>query len=60
MQVTPLHLFSAAPEFFYAKAGCLDDPMLVLATHQNWVKSRVPWAVISAELTGFAEAVQSR
>jgi hypothetical protein len=39
MRVTRLHLFSAAPEFFYVKAACLDDPALVQATHQNWVKS---------------------
>ena len=35
------------PDFYFLKAGCLDDPSVVRATHQNWMASRVDWATIS-------------
>jgi len=43
------------PEDYYLKAGSLDDPAVVRPTHQNWVKSRVPWAAIDPDLPRFAE-----
>jgi hypothetical protein len=50
---SPLYTSSPRhPEFYYLKAGCLDDPMAVRATHQNWLKSRVSWATIGCD---FAE-----
>ena len=48
---SPLYTSSPRhPEFFYLKAGCLDDPAVVHPTHQNWTHSRVPWAAIGPEL----------
>ena len=48
---SPLYTSSPRhPEFFYLKAGCLDDPAVVHPTHQNWTRSRVPWAAIGPEL----------
>jgi hypothetical protein len=43
------------PDYVYAKAGCLDDPMIVRPTHQSWTASAVPWARIDPELQGFAK-----
>jgi hypothetical protein len=44
------------PDSYYLKAGCLDDPTIVRATHQSWAKSRIPWATISPDLPSFSEA----
>jgi hypothetical protein len=53
---SPLYTSSPRhPEFYYLKAGCLDDPTAVRATHQNWLKSRVPWAAIGSDLPSFSE-----
>jgi hypothetical protein len=55
-------LFTASPrhpDCFYLKAGCLDDPSVVRATHQNWIRSRVHWATISPELPGFSEGTSA-
>jgi hypothetical protein len=41
------------PEFFHLKAGCLDDPAVVIPTHQNRTRSRVPWAAIGPGLPEF-------
>ncbi|MBV8739097.1 MAG: GFA family protein [Alphaproteobacteria bacterium] len=41
------------PDFYFLKAGCLDDPGVVRTTHQSWVASRVDWAVISPDLPAF-------
>lgn len=46
---------SRHPEFYYLKAGCLDDPAAVRPTRQVWVKSRVPWAAIRADLPSSSE-----
>ncbi len=43
------------PDFYFLKAGCLDDPTVVRATHQSWTGSRVSWAAIDPELPGFAK-----
>ena len=51
---SPLYTSSPRhPEFFYLKAGCLDDPAVVHPTHQNWTRSRVPWVAIGPELPEF-------
>jgi hypothetical protein len=58
---SPLYTSSPRhPKVYYLKAGCLDDPTAVRVTHQNWVKSRVPWASISADLPSFSEGASAR
>ena len=53
---SPLYTSSPQhPDIYYLKAGSLDDPTVVRAAHQSWVKSRVPWASISPELPSFFE-----
>jgi hypothetical protein len=54
---SPLYTSSPRhPNSFYLKAGCLDDPAVVRVTHQNWVRSRVPWAVPDPNLRSFAQS----
>lgn len=51
-------LYTSSPQHsgsYFLKAGCLDDATVVRATHQSWVKSRVPWAAISSDLSSFSE-----
>jgi hypothetical protein len=58
---SPLYTSSPRhPEFYYLKAGCLDDPAAVQPAHQNWVKSRVPWAVIGGDLPSFTGGASAR
>jgi hypothetical protein len=48
---SPIYTSSPAhPEFIYVKAGTIDDPTIVLPTHQNWLASSVPWAHIAEGL----------
>jgi hypothetical protein len=47
-------------EFYYLKAGCLDDPTAVRATHQNWLKSQVPRASIGSDLPSFSEGLNAQ
>ena len=54
---SPLYTSSSRhPEYFYVKAGSLDDPTLVQPTHQIWMQSIVPWATISPQLPGYARS----
>jgi hypothetical protein len=53
---SPIYTASPAhPNFFYVKAGSLDDPSLVRPAYQSWTKSMVPWALIDAELPAFSK-----
>lgn len=47
------------PEYVYVKAGTLDDPNLVRATHQNWVISTVAWSKIEENLPAFTKGTES-
>ncbi|MCF1463766.1 GFA family protein [Agrobacterium vitis] len=44
----PLHAVAV-----FIKAGSLDDPTIVIANRQAWVRSRVPWAEIPLDLTAY-------
>lgn len=41
------------PDKVYIKAGLLDDPSGVVASHQSWFAHSVPWGFISPELQKF-------
>jgi hypothetical protein len=43
------------PDYVYVKAGGLDDPLIVEATHQNWVGSAVPWSRIDPAVASFTK-----
>jgi hypothetical protein len=43
------------PECIYVKAGTLDDPTVVVPTHQSWTSSSVPWCRIAPEIATFAK-----
>jgi hypothetical protein len=47
------------PEIVYAKAGSLDDPSLVVPTHQSWTASAVPWSRIERGLESFSRGRQT-
>ena len=54
---SPLYTSSPRhPETLYLKAGSLDDHSLVRPTHQNWLVSRVSWAVPFAGLRGYSKS----
>jgi hypothetical protein len=38
------------PQFVYVKAGVLDDPYVVVPSHQSWIQSEVSWAHIPDDL----------
>ncbi|MSP47831.1 MAG: GFA family protein [Alphaproteobacteria bacterium] len=51
---SPLYTSSPRhPESLYVKAGSFDDPAVVRPAYQSWLSSKVPWAVIRADLPGF-------
>jgi hypothetical protein len=51
---SPLYTSSPRhPDFFYVKAGSLDDPAIVRPVQQIWTSSMVPWATISQGLPGY-------
>jgi hypothetical protein len=45
---SPVH-----PDALYVKAGSMDDPRIVHATHQIWMSSMVTWSIISPDLPAF-------
>jgi len=48
---SPLYTASPVhPDTVYVKAGAFDEPDLVKPHHQSWMRSRVPWADIPADL----------
>jgi hypothetical protein len=48
---SPLYTASRRhPEWYYLKAGSLDDPTLVMPRYQSWSDSAVSWRIIDPEL----------
>ncbi len=51
-------IFTSSPKhpgYVYVKAGTLNDPSTVKATHQNWVVSAVSWSQIGQDVRSFAK-----
>ncbi len=43
------------PDWVYAKAGVLDDPLVVSPTHESWASSETPWARIPSGIARYGK-----
>ena len=57
---SPLFTFSPEhPEYVWVKAGSFYDPNIVKPAYQSWMDSKVSWAEIPADLTGYSKGRES-